>query len=196
MQKGDHLISARVGYSHHGLCIGHNQVIHYSGSLLGQGQSGVIEIVSLDEFCQGNGYTIQNYPIRTYCREESVERAKARLGEDWYDVLLNNCEHFVTWCIMGIHHSQQISKLIAAAALSKVSLAIPVVAGRMMADRVMTPCVLTSSVAASTAGAGMTSLGLASAGFIAPAVTPLLVTAAAGAALGYGVQKLTDWLFD
>jgi len=196
MQKGDHLISARVGYSHHGLCINHKQIIHYSGSSLGQGQSGVIEIVNLDEFCQGNGYTIQNYPIRTYCREESVERAKSRLGEDWYNVLLNNCEHFVAWCIMGIHHSQQVSQLIAAIALSKTKLAGPVSVGRMIADRVMGPTILTSSAAASTAGAGVASVGLVSAGVVAPAVAPLLATVAAGAVLGYGVQKLTDWLFE
>lgn len=196
MQKGDHLISARVGYSHHGLCINHKQIIHYSGSSLGQGQSGVIEIVSLDEFCQGNGYTIQSYPFRTYSQEESVERAKSRLGEDWYNVLLNNCEHFVTWCIMGIHHSQQVSQMIAAIGLSKATLANPVTVGRMMADRVMIPTVLTSSTAASTAGAGISSVGLVSAGLAAPAIAPLLATAAAGAVLGFGVRKLTDWFFD
>jgi hypothetical protein len=91
---------------------------------------------------------------------------------------------------------QQISKLIAAAAFTKATLAIPAVAGRMMADRVIMPSVLTSSVATSTASAGMTSVGLVSAGFVAPAVAPLLATVAAGAVLGYGVQKLTDWLFE
>ncbi|QLI80862.1 lecithin retinol acyltransferase family protein [Chitinibacter fontanus] len=152
----------------------------------------MIEIVSLDEFCQGNGYTKQNYAIRKYSREESVERARSRLGEDWYDVLLNIFEHFVTWCIMGIHHSQQVSKLIAATALTKATLAIPAVVGRMMADRVIMPSVRTSSVATSTASAGMTSVGLVSTWGGAPTVAPLLVTLEAGAVLGYGVQKNTD----
>lgn len=117
MEKGDHLISARTGYSHHGIYIGRNKVIHYSGSSFGRNEKGVIEIVDLETFCQSNGYTIQTYPFRTYSRETSIERAKSRLGEDWYNVLLNNCEHFVTWCIQGVHCSQQTSKLIDAAAL-------------------------------------------------------------------------------
>ena len=120
MEKGDHLISARIGYSHHGIYIGRNKVIHYSGSSLGRNAKGVIEIVDLETFCQSNGYTIQTYPFRTYSREISIDRAKSRLGEDWYNVLLNNCEHFVTWCIQGVHHSQQTSELIDAAVLSVV----------------------------------------------------------------------------
>ncbi|QLI80263.1 lecithin retinol acyltransferase family protein [Chitinibacter fontanus] len=117
MEKGDHLISARIGYSHHGIYIGRNKVIHYSGSSLGKNEKGVIEIVDLETFCQGNGYTIQTYPFRAFSREQSIERAKSRLGEDWYNVLLNNCEHFVTWCIQGIHDSQQTSRLIDATTL-------------------------------------------------------------------------------
>ena len=120
MEKGDHLISARTGYSHHGLYIGRNQVIHYSGPSFNRHERGVIEIVSLETFCQGNGYTVQTYPCRTYSRVASIERARSRLGEDWYNVLLNNCEHFVTWCIQGIHHSEQTSRLIDAITLSFV----------------------------------------------------------------------------
>ena len=122
MQKGDHLISARIGYSHHGIYIGRNKVIHYSGASLGRFETGVIEIVDLETFCQGNGYTLQTYPYRMYDREQSIERAQSRLGENWYHVLLNNCEHFVTWCIQGVHHSEQTSKLIDAVALVPVCL--------------------------------------------------------------------------
>ncbi|QLI80271.1 lecithin retinol acyltransferase family protein [Chitinibacter fontanus] len=120
MQKDDHLISARIGYSHHGIYIGRNKVIHYSGSSLGKNEKGVIEIVDLETFCQGNGYTTQTYPFRTFSRDETVELAKSRLGEEWYSVILNNCEHFATWCIQGFHHSHQVSRLIDAATLSVV----------------------------------------------------------------------------
>jgi len=48
---------------------------------------------------------------RKFDRAESVERAYSRLGEDDYHILFNNCEHFVSWCISGVHSSEQIKKL-------------------------------------------------------------------------------------
>lgn len=35
LQRGDHLVSSRLGYSHHGLYVGNNQVIHYQGPFSG-----------------------------------------------------------------------------------------------------------------------------------------------------------------
>jgi cell wall-associated NlpC family hydrolase len=32
-QSGDHLVSPRTGYQHHGLYLGDHQVIHYQGSV-------------------------------------------------------------------------------------------------------------------------------------------------------------------
>lgn len=133
MEKGDHLISARIGYSHHGIFIGRNKVIHYSGSSFGKNERGVIEIVDLETFCQGNGYTIQTYPFRTFSRDEIVERAKSRLGEEWYSVILNNCEHFATWCIQGFHHSHQVSRLIDAAARGVVPVCL--IAAKLLVGR-------------------------------------------------------------
>ena len=37
--------------------------------------------------------------------EQIVAEAKARLGEGGYDLLHNNCEHFVNQCAFGEHHS-------------------------------------------------------------------------------------------
>ncbi len=39
--------------------------------------------------------------------EETVARARARLGEGGYDILANNCEHFVYECAFGTHFSSQ-----------------------------------------------------------------------------------------
>jgi len=56
-KKGDHLKSSRSVYTHHGLYVGDDRVIHYSG--LSDGiQSGPIEEVSLDSFCSGHDYEI------------------------------------------------------------------------------------------------------------------------------------------
>jgi hypothetical protein len=192
------LISARTGYSHHGIYIGRDQVIHYSGSSFGEFQSGVIEIVDLETFCQGNGYTIQAYPYRFYCREESIERAQSRLGEDWYNVLLNNCEHFVTWCIQGIHHSNQITELIHAAALTKAVLQLPLNSPFPIAEsftaKTALPVALASALNASTsAGIATAALASGAAGF---AAAPALGCIAAGAVIGFGVQRLASWFSD
>ncbi|ENC9558504.1 lecithin retinol acyltransferase family protein [Aeromonas hydrophila] len=111
-QPGDHLVSPRTGYQHHGLYLGDHQVIHYLGFSTGE-LSGQITITSLPEFCQEHDYHIQRHGTRAYDREESIDRAYSRLGEAHYSTLFNNCEHFVLWCIQGFHYSKQINQLIA-----------------------------------------------------------------------------------
>lgn len=108
---GDHVVTQRFGYTHHGLCVGDDQIIHYSG-LGGGASNGDICLSSLNEFTQGNNFWIKEYTIRPYSREDSAKRAFKRLGEDWYNPLVNNCEHFVTWCITGIHSSEQVNNVI------------------------------------------------------------------------------------
>ena len=110
-QSGDHLVSSRTGYQHHGLYLGDHLVIHYQGVSAGI-HSGQIAITPLAEFSQGRGYRIQHHRARTFNREESIDRAYSRLGEAHYSTLFNNCEHFVLWCIEGFHYSKQINQLI------------------------------------------------------------------------------------
>lgn len=107
---GDHVVTQRFGYTHHGLCVGDDQIIHYAG--LGDGMSkGDICLSTLNEFTKGNNFWTKEHIIRTYSREDSVKRAFTRIGENWYDPLINNCEHFVTWCITGFHSSEQVNNL-------------------------------------------------------------------------------------
>jgi Lecithin retinol acyltransferase len=37
-----------------------------------------------------------------------IARARSRLGESRFDIVLHNCEHFATWCKTGISDSQQV----------------------------------------------------------------------------------------
>lgn len=108
---GDHLVTSRIAYTHHGIYIGNNQVIHYSG-LADDQSSGEICQVSLEKFCNGNKVRVKQHPSRKYSPIETVERASSRILEDWYNVLLNNCEHFANWCIEGKHESEQVNDLI------------------------------------------------------------------------------------
>ena len=45
---------------------------------------------------------------KLYSKEETVERAKSRIGESGYNLFHNNCEHFAIWCKTGIAESYQV----------------------------------------------------------------------------------------
>jgi len=104
---GDHLVSKRKGYTHHGVYSGCGNVIHYSGFADGA-NTGPVEETALELFHAGNGYQVRSHPDSRYSELESITRAKNRIGEDLYSLFNNNCEHFVNWCIDGDHNSEQI----------------------------------------------------------------------------------------
>jgi hypothetical protein len=95
-------VSSRGFYTHHGIYVGNGRVIHYSGysSGLRHGR-GPVEEISLEEFTQGCVTWVRPGPA-IYGSEEVVQRARARLGEDHYRLLNNNCWHFCKWCLRGI----------------------------------------------------------------------------------------------
>ena len=47
--------------------------------------------------------------------EETVNRARSRLGEESYNLIFNNCEHFALWCKTGKSKSIQVEKAVTAA---------------------------------------------------------------------------------
>ena len=177
--------------------------------------SGRITQVSLEQFCQGNGCTVREYPIRIYGRMESVQRAYTRLGEAQYDLLLNNCEQFVTWCVMGFAYSEQINELVALGIVGESAMkslshqAEPVaMAGYLAMQSVRNETVrhvvqavlpASSSLVANTAGAGValsSGTALVSSGLAITSVTPLAMPIAAGVVVGYGIKKVIDWVWD
>lgn len=46
--------------------------------------------------------------LKRFSLEEVISRARRRLDETRYDVLKNNCEHFVTWSMCGLKVSLQV----------------------------------------------------------------------------------------
>ena len=224
MKRGDHLVSPRTGYTHHGLYIGNGEVIHYSGFANGY-SSGEITTTSVEAFSNGKGIAVQKHPNRKHDREDSVNRAFSRLGEDWYNVLINNCEHFVTWCIEGFHSSSQVNNAISTIALAhdgyrafSTVKATPILYDVLIgstekevirqAVKIAAPKIVESSLASTTVGtlASVTTLGTSSvttsvlssivAGGVGLSSAPVLGTVAAAVAVGYGVKKLFDWVND
>lgn len=50
--------------------------------------------------------------FKLYSAQETVERALSRVGEDRYDLLFNNCEHFAIWCKTGVSESYQVQRVL------------------------------------------------------------------------------------
>jgi len=54
----------------------------------------------------------QSYGYHLYTPEETVARARSRIGESSYSLLKNNCEHFAIWCKTGVSESLQVSGML------------------------------------------------------------------------------------
>lgn len=202
MQVGDHLVSPRVGYTHHGLYVGNNEVIHYEGKI-GEG-NGHIAQTSLQAFCDGQSCTVRDYPIRVYGRKESVSRALGRLGEQDYNVIFNNCEQFVAWCIMGLGYSEQINTVMSDVFQAKLLIELQSIKSTathltqsVVEDsvrQVATAVVPTGAALVTGSAISGSTVALAS-GLSIASITPLALPIAAGAIVGYGIKKLIDWVW-
>ena len=106
MAAADHLQVPRQHglFLHHGIDLGDGTVAHY---LEGR------EILrsALDDFSQGQPVSVVPH---AQCSPQGVtlRRAMSRIGEQNYNLLFNNCEHFATWCKTGRHHSAQVNSVI------------------------------------------------------------------------------------
>ena len=104
MAAADHLQVPRQHglFNHHGIDLGDGTVAHY---LEGR------EILRspLEEFSRDQPLSVVAYP-EGECSPTGVtlRRAMGRLGEQDYNLLFNNCEHFAHWCKTGRHRSSQV----------------------------------------------------------------------------------------
>jgi len=104
VSAADHLQAPRQHglFMHHGIDLGDGSVAHY---LEGR------EILrsSREDFSRGQPISAVAYPEGS-CSPTGVtlRRAMGRLGEQNYNLLFNNCEHFAHWCKTGRHRSSQV----------------------------------------------------------------------------------------
>jgi hypothetical protein len=104
---GTEIVTRRTGYEHHGIYAGNGMVIHYAGFAKSL-HRGPVEEVSLAQFAAGHDVLMRQNAAARFVGMEAVRRARSRLGEDRYQLLTNNCEHFVTWCLHGRARSPQV----------------------------------------------------------------------------------------
>jgi len=105
LAAADHLQVPRQHglFNHHGIDLGDGSVAHF---LEGR------EILRspLAEFSQGQPLTVIEHNNASPPRV-TLQRALSRIGEQNYNLLFNNCEHFATWCKTGRHRSDQVNSV-------------------------------------------------------------------------------------
>ena len=119
-----------------------NHVIHYTGANGPDDFNGIVRETTLEEFLSGSPtfsvctfpehpanfpavparntlarilnviHTIKLRDYHLYSGEETVARARSRLGEGGYNLALNNCEHFAVWCRTGVRDSSQVNSIL------------------------------------------------------------------------------------
>ena len=185
---GDHLVTPQSEGHHHGLFVGHDQVIQCLPRAPGK-HSGQLALTSLAQFSQHCAIGVKPHAQRLFSREESLTRAYARLSEGEQGQPFANSELFVTWCIEGIQHPP---KLLQTAVATVVAAEV----ARHTLSKAATSATagLAASTLATTAGGSGAAATVVSVTGIATA--PLLAPLAVGAVAAYGVSKLWDWLND
>jgi hypothetical protein len=104
LAAADHLQVPRQHglFNHHGIDLGDGTVAHYL-----EGRE-ILRSPRAD-FSRGLEITTVEYtPGSCSPPGITVRRAMGRLGEQNYNLLFNNCEHFAHWCKTGRHRSNQV----------------------------------------------------------------------------------------
>jgi hypothetical protein len=96
-------------YEHYGIYMGNGNVIHRTNNGV-QGST-------LDEFCKDSPHY---FVEPSSDPEKTARRAVSRFGEEGYDLVSNNCEHFARWCQEGVENSVQVDNLKTGATLAGV----------------------------------------------------------------------------
>ena len=98
-------------YHHYGIFVSENEVIQFGLPDDPLRPANQILVLSTDvtAFLQGGDMEVMvpDKSERKQMRspEQIVRIARQRIGEGGYDILHNNCEHFVNDCVFGQHHS-------------------------------------------------------------------------------------------
>ena len=116
MATADHLRVPRQHglFLHHGIDLGDGTVAHY---LEGR------EILrsSLEEFSRDQEVSVVSHDEASP-PGVTLRRAMGRIGEQNYNLLFNNCEHFANWCKTGRHRSGQIEDWLHTGSLGALAL--------------------------------------------------------------------------
>lgn len=119
LTKGDHIKFKRGIYSHHAVVVdvyvdtNSYKVIHFTGEKKSGRAAEITEEILKFEI---EKITLIRYRYGRLGRHITVKRAYDLLTSTRtiiYNILVNNCEHFATWCVTGEAESIQVNKALA-----------------------------------------------------------------------------------
>lgn len=118
---GDHIRVKRMHgiYTHHGIYVSDNEVIHFTGtdddSIMDSSKNRVISS-DLNFFLKGGELEVKEYTDEEfqdlYAPDQIVAYARSCIGDGDYNVIFNNCEHFANVCTLGRFRSHQVERLL------------------------------------------------------------------------------------
>ena len=118
LKAGDHVRFRFNSFYHHGLYEGNGFVIHFAGpnmEHLVDPEHVVVRRDKLEDFANGRNIEVRKYSLIEKLTKKSsakaIKQAQERIGETGYDILHNNCEHFVNSCVFGRAYSTQIDEM-------------------------------------------------------------------------------------
>ena len=141
MARGDRLRVERrlagstVVYMHHGIDVGDGTVVHarpddFRSPLAG----GRVERTSRAEFAGGGTAIVTTEPPAAYPPDKIVSRALEHVGREGYCPVVDNCEHFATWCATGERTSRQVDIVLSRVSGAAARIAAFVSARRLLAN--------------------------------------------------------------
>lgn len=119
MAAGDRLRAERrvlgttVSYMHHGIDVGDGTVVHarphdFRRPFAG----GRVERIGREVFAAGSPIDVVREPAAAFSPATIVARALRHVGRPGYCPVVDNCEHFATWCATGQRASRQVDLVV------------------------------------------------------------------------------------
>ena len=159
MPRGDRLVTDRrlTGYGptylHYGIDMGDGTVVHTRPHRFDRlWRGGSVVRTSFAEFADGEPVRVVNEPPAAFPLEDIAARAERHVGREGYSAIVDNCEHFATWCATGTRQSRQID--IIASRLGRVAGQVSAVVSSQAAGSCLSR-VAVRTMARRTTGIGM-----------------------------------------
>ncbi len=106
--KPSQIVRTKVSfYYHYGIFISEDEVIQFGLPDDPGKPAEQIKVLSTDVYtflCGGNievAIPTKEEQKQMFSKQDIIKAARARIGEGGYDILHNNCEHFVNSCVFG-----------------------------------------------------------------------------------------------
>lgn len=116
LNRGDVIYAQDVLYRHYGIYEGAGKVIDFSASKGHEtdASDACIREKSLSAFAKGRAVAIDGSVEENFSPNETVRRARSQIGKKKgeYNLVTNNCEHFIRECKSGKAESKQVRQVL------------------------------------------------------------------------------------